>query len=120
MARGCSYFEPQIATSSSSVRERPSALRTPCAPRPDPGAEPGAQPARCGDVIGVDVRLQHAMEPEAELREQRAVALDLTEHGIDQRRLARALVAEQVAIAGGFRVDQLAEDHAGYQRCIWS
>ena len=57
----------------------------------------------------------------SELAQQRGVAPRLLEHRIDQHRLARAGVAEQVRVRRRLRIEQLAEDQHGGSargRCV--
>ena len=55
--------------------------------------EPGT-----GDVVGMHVRLERELELEAELFEKRRIAARLLEHRVDQQRLARARVGEQIRV----------------------
>ena len=61
-----------------------------------------------GDVVGVRVRLEHARDPHVPLLGLLEVLLDRV-RGIDDHRLARGLVADQVGRAAEIVVDELRE-----------
>ena len=63
-----------------------------------------------GDMIGVRVRLERADDPHAVALALVEVLLD-REGGIDDDRVARLLVADQVRSAAEIVVDELPEDH---------
>ena len=69
------------------------------------------EPAVPGDVVGVRMRLERADDPNALLLGRRQVLLDLVP-GIDDERLARRSVTDQVRRAAEVGVDELAEDHS--------
>ena len=77
----------------------------------DAAAQPLLVQPRAGDVVRVHVRLERPGELQAELRHQRRVASRLLEHRVDQHRLARARVREQVGVGRGLRIEELAKDH---------
>ena len=78
-----------------------------------PAVEAAAQQPRAGDVVGVDVGLQGPEQPQAQLLHERRVAPHLLEDGIDQHRLARFGVAEEIGVGRGLRIEQLPEDQHG-------
>jgi hypothetical protein len=78
----------------------------------DAAAEPLLQEPRRGDVVGVDVGLERVEEPEAELVDQCGVARDLLEDAVDEDRLARGLVGEEIRPRRRLRVEELTEEHA--------
>ena len=59
--------------------------------------------------------VEHVREREAELAHDLEIALDLFEHGVDEHRLARLLVGEQIRIGRAFGVEELAKHHDGLQ-----
>ncbi len=62
-------------------------------------------------MIGVDVGVERVHELQVELADQGDVALHLLEHGIDEDRLARLLVGEQVRVGRGLGIEELSEQH---------
>ena len=74
------------------------------------GAMLGGQPARAGDVVGVDVGVDHVAQPEVALLEQRLVLLD-RERRIDDRRLVGLPRRDQVGGAAAPLVEELLEVH---------
>ena len=70
------------------------------------------QPGGTGHVVGVDVGLDGVFEDQAELIEQRQVALDSFEHRIDQYRLARLIAPDQISVGRRHRIKQLTKDHS--------
>ncbi len=67
------------------------------------------QEARCGDVIGVCMRIHRVDELEPKLIEELDVAFDLIDHWIDQYGLARVLVRDEVGVGPGFVIKELAK-----------
>ena len=59
----------------------------------------------------MNVRLQHVAELDAQLANERQVALKLLSHRVDQRRLQGELVDEQVRERVRFSVEELSNDH---------
>jgi hypothetical protein len=89
-------------------------VRAPDAARlahPGPAAGTLPQPPGPGDVIGVDVGLERVPEGQTELGEQLEVAIDLVADRIDQGRLERLPIGDQVGVGAGLRVEELSEDH---------
>ena len=70
-----------------------------------------AQRAEAGDVVGVHVGVERLDQLEVEFAEQRQVTLDLVQHRIDDEGLAAWPAGQQVGVAAGDAVEQLAEDH---------
>ena len=70
------------------------------------------KPAVPGDVVGVRVRLEHARDPEAARGGLLEEGLDRV-RGVDEHRLARLLVTDQVRRAAEVVVDELAQVHRG-------
>ena len=68
------------------------------------------EPAVAGDMVGVRVRLQHAHDPHALLLGRHQVLLDRV-GGVDQQRLARVGVTDEVGGAPEVLVDELPEQH---------
>ncbi len=85
----------------------------------DTAAEPLLQEPGAGDMIGMDMRLQRPYELQSELGDERSVAADLLEHGIDQHRHARLGVADEIGIGRGLRVEELPEDHGRWAPLEW-
>ena len=77
----------------------------------DLAAESLAQQPGTGHVIRVDVGLERGDQAQFELGDQLRVATDLLAHGVDQHRLARGLVGEQIGVGGGLGIEELAEQH---------
>ena len=69
------------------------------------------KPAVAGDVVGVSVRLDHARDPDAVPLGFGEVRLDRV-RGVDQHRLARVHVADEVGGTTEILVDELTEQHA--------
>ena len=69
------------------------------------------QPARRTDVVGMDVGFEGQFQRQAELAHQREVAFRSLDHRIDERAFPRFLTADQIGVGGGFRLEQLPEDH---------
>jgi hypothetical protein len=63
-------------------------------------------------VVRVAVGVDDEAEPEAELSNERRVATVALEHSVDQHRLARRLVGEEVRVRARDLVEELAEEHA--------
>ena len=63
------------------------------------------------DVIGVNMGLQGIDQLEAEFSQQGRVAAHLFVDRVDQNRLARAAVSQQVRIGRGLRIEELAKKH---------
>jgi sulfite oxidase len=61
-------------------------------------------------VVGVAVRVERGGEAQAELAQERRVPQVLLEDGVDEDRLARRLVGEQVAVRVRGRVEELAKE----------
>jgi hypothetical protein len=80
----------------------------------DATAEPIAQQARPGDVIGVDMRLDRGNQLETQLLDQLRIARNLLAHRVDQYRLAAAFIGEQVAVGRRLGVEELSEDHCPF------
>jgi hypothetical protein len=57
------------------------------------------------------VRLERPGELEAELVDERGIAARLLEHRVDQQRLARRGVGEEIRIRRGLRIEELPENH---------
>ena len=74
-------------------------------------AERVAQAARGGDVVGVHVRLEREAQLQLELLQQGAIALELLRDAVDQHRLARGRVGEQVRVGRCLGVEELTKDH---------
>ena len=74
------------------------ALRAARARQRDAAAKPLLQQPGTGDVVGVQMRLQRPRQPKAQLLDERDVAPRLLEHRIDQHRLARRGVGEEVSV----------------------
>ena len=70
-----------------------------------------AERPEAGDVIGVQMGIQRLHQPEVELVEELDVTLHLVEHGIDDQRLAAAPGGDEIGVATGGAVEQLAENH---------
>ena len=68
------------------------------------------QPAVTGDVVGVRVRLEHARDSEATRRGLFEERLDRVRR-VDEHRLARLFVTDQVRRAAKVVVDELAQVH---------
>ena len=68
------------------------------------------QAAVAGDVVGVRVRLEHARDPQPSRRGLLEERLDRV-RGVDEHRLARLLVTDQVRRAAEVVVDELAQEH---------
>ena len=68
------------------------------------------EPAVAGDVVGVRVRLEHADDPDAVPLGLVEVLLDRVGR-VDEERLARLLVSDEVGGAAEIVVDELAEEH---------
>ena len=64
-----------------------------------------------GDMVGVHVRLERELQAQAELLDQRRIAPRLLEHRVDEQRIARALIRQQIGISRGLRIVELAEYH---------
>jgi hypothetical protein len=62
-------------------------------------------------VVGVHVGVDRLDQLEVELFDERQIAVDLLQHGIEDQRLAAAAAGEQIGICAGHLVEQLAEDH---------
>jgi hypothetical protein len=61
-------------------------------------------------MVGVDVGLERPAQGEPELVDECRVAAHLLEHRIDDRRLARLAVGQQIGVGRRLRVEQLPED----------
>ena len=70
-----------------------------------------AQLAQSGDVVGVQMGIDRLDQPQVELPEQLAVAVDLLQHRIEDQRLAAGAAGQQIAVGPGNTVEQLAKDH---------
>jgi hypothetical protein len=70
----------------------------------------GRQRASAGDVIGVDVGVDHVAQPKIALAQQLIVLLDV-ERGIDDRRLVALARSDQVGGAAAPLVEELFEVH---------
>ena len=71
--------------------------------------EPGA-----GHVIGVQCVSSGQPQRQPQLADQRRVARVLLEHRIDQHRLARLLVGEQIGVRARDLVEELAKQHSAF------
>jgi hypothetical protein len=80
-------------------------------PQDETAAESRPERAARGHVVGVDVGLERLRELELQLLEELDVPLELLPHGVDQQRLARHLVRQEVGVGGRRGVEELAEDH---------
>jgi len=69
------------------------------------------QPPVSGDVVGVSVRLERAHDSHALLFRRREILLDRV-GGIDDDRLMRLRIADEIRRAAEVVVDELPEDHA--------
>src|SRR5262249_50851735 len=69
------------------------------------------EPPVPGDVIGVGVRLENAPDANPVLLGGREVGLDRV-RGVDQKGLARLLVADEIGGTAEVLVDELAEQHS--------
>src|SRR3954462_296786 len=118
MARRCAGFEVSFSENDliSLLEETVRSLRGARPGHNDFAAEPLAQEPRAGDVVGVHVRLERPLELEAELLDQRHVAARLLEHGIDQDRLARGRIGEEVGVSGRLLIEELPEEHARWYK----
>ena len=67
------------------------------------------QPA-VGDVVGVDVGVEAGHQVDAQLADQREIALVLLEHRIDQHPHAGGHIGQQVGEGAGGGVEELAEE----------
>ena len=70
----------------------------------------GGEPAGAGDVVGVDVGVDHIAEAEAALREERLVLLDV-DRRVDDRGLVTLAGGNQVGGAAAAFVEDLLEVH---------
>ena len=70
-----------------------------------------AQLAEAGDMVGVQMGVDRLDQPQIELAQQLAVAVDLLQHGIEDQRLAAGAAGQQIAVGAGDAVEQLAKDH---------
>src|SRR5437867_7794193 len=91
----------------------------------DRAAELLLQQPSAGHVISMHVRVDGGDQLEVELAQQRGVAARLLEHRIDQHRVPRACVTDQIRVRRRRRIERLAEDqkHAGSSdeaRCRYS
>jgi hypothetical protein len=94
------------------MRELPVGPLDPCRCRQrNATAEPLTQQPGASDVIRVHVGLQGPDELESKLFDQRGVAPGLLEYCIDQNRLPRILIGEQVGVGGRLWVEELPENH---------
>jgi hypothetical protein len=62
-------------------------------------------------VIGVDVRVERPDQREVELSQHLQVSLDLLKHRVDEHRLARHLIGQQVRVRRGLWIEQLSHQH---------
>ncbi len=69
------------------------------------------QLAEPGDVVGVQMRVDRLDQPEVELPEQLAIAIDLLQHGVDDQGFAAGTARQHIAVGSGHAVEQLAKDH---------
>jgi hypothetical protein len=111
---------PGVARTSS--ERRPKATRSPSWRKPvraggaarlgerDLAAQPLLQERGAGHVVGMDVRLQRPQQLEPELADQGGVAPHLLEHRIDQHRLLRDAVTQEIGVGRRRRIEELAED----------
>jgi hypothetical protein len=94
------------------VRQVPvGALRAARPGERDRRAQAPFEQRRAGDVVGMHVRFEREFELQAQFLDQRRVAPRVLEHRVDQHRLARERIGEQVGVGGGLRIEQLAENH---------
>ena len=70
----------------------------------------GDEPAVARDVVGVVVRLEHVLDPHAQVAGQAQVLVDVQPR-VDDRGHARVLIADEVAGAAEVVVRELAEEH---------
>src|SRR5262249_59506865 len=57
-------------------------------------------------------RLERVAEREAELPDERSIAIEPLEDGVDHERLARALVRQQIRVGGRLEIEELPKQHA--------
>ena len=62
-------------------------------------------------MVGVDVRLDRQCQRQTKLTDRIEVPLHGFEHGVDKRRFAGLLAANQIRVSRRDRLEQLTEDH---------
>jgi hypothetical protein len=72
---------------------------------------PGDQLRQPGDMVSLDVRLEHSGDPRALRFGERDVVVHQVDVRIDDGELADRLAAEQVGGTGGVVVEQLSDEH---------
>src|SRR5205814_10724654 len=85
-------------------------LRSVRAREADPATEGGVHEPCAGDVVRMAMRVDRANELDPELSDERGVASMALEDGIDQNRLAGALVGQKVRVGARGLVEELTED----------
>ena len=86
----------------------------------DPAAETLAKEPGGGHVVGVDVRLERVAQPEAEFGDQSRVPLELLEDRVDENRLLRVGVRQEVRVGRRARIEELAKQHGSHDTGVGS
>src|SRR5690606_31909612 len=75
----------------------------------DLASGPAFQHGCAGDMVSMHVRIEGIAQPEVELAQQRGVAAGLLEDRIDQDRLARVRIGEEIGESRRARIVELAK-----------
>ena len=78
---------------------------------PDLAPQRPLQQPRAGDVVGVAMRVERNAQCQAELLEQRDVTVMVLEDRVDEHRVTRVGICEQVGVRAGRAVEELTVEH---------